>query len=405
MIFNPSLNKKVAIFPYTSMVRLAESNPGYLPFLNYPYEKIEYPYFDYISESFIGEIEEQSSDESNYFFGYCANLKVNEIVYYKDIDTFTYSNFFSAPANDALKTEGSITIPAVLPFIEGTQQSKFQEAVWRIGAFPFVPFMIYTDITPLNIGGPVFASKWSISVSEGSPINVSMSFTGGTSVRPPLPGTIDSGDFPFQEGYVAGISTSQADKSSWRHNSFYDCLFGVSFVEDVPIYESAVSSTIWYQNQNEIQISKMTLDIEQDIKLIYTSNDGDLKNISDGPKYAALKKRSVRGSIELKSSTNLSIIYSNPGAKIQQLIMFFGGPFYFPMRNVTINFFDSNLDASSKTWTNNISFTAYTSFGSSNQDSDAQLLPGAKWHNYNPFSLDPLTLSSEILGTLKTDEI
>lgn len=363
IIFNPSTYKKIAIYLYNGESFFWE-NGSYIPFLNISDKSVAVwtPSYDYFQSVTAQSIESEAGEESggsNYIFGLCDSFNINGIQYYKPVQTFTYGSFITQPQNNVLKTAGTIVVPIVLPYSVNEIFSPFLEAIWRISVYQFVPFMFYTDIYPVNIGGPLFMSSFNISVDKETPVNITMSFSGGTKIRPPAPGTIDAGNFPFPEDYDP-LSVTDEFTPVYRLAKVYDCLFDFPIptpATQVGIYTSYQARTQWYSSLGRLHIKSMSLKIEQELDEKFTGNDGINKNISDGMKYIAMKQRTVTGSVVFENSSDLLYAYKNPDERIQELVMYFGGPFYYPMKNVSINLFSVEAHADG-TYTHQMEFTA-----------------------------------------------
>lgn len=365
ILYRPSSNNKTAIFLYKNNL-FFENNFSYIPFLNHQEVYVKVPSFDYLLSDSVASMNAEILDTSNFIFGAVKSLKINGIDYYSPVDTFTYSDFISTPMNNVLKTSGSFLSPGLLPFVEGNQISMFQEVLWRLAVYPFLPFFLYTDMAPSNIGGPLFIKTFNISVEDKSGVDIQVDFEGGVSVKSPDPGSIDSEEFPFTDTYYSEIATSPLDRInesfSHRVTKIYDCLFGIpidlSVTTSVGIYTSYYNQRYWYSNQNNVNITSMKLSINQELKLTWTSNDGIYKNIIDGIRCVSMRKRTVSGNIKFIASTDLTFVFSKPKQRIQELVMYFGGPFYFPMKNVNINIFSASLNAETGYYEHELSFFA-----------------------------------------------
>jgi hypothetical protein len=412
-IFNPSVLKKIAIAPYLNQL-FYDQSASLLPFLNatvdHFYAKTPAPFVDCINGQQIADFQIHASNQDNYIFGVCENFSINSIPYYKSIKTFTYSDFFAQPQNNVLITEGNIKIPMVFPYTTESVFAKFLESIWRIAIYPFVPFTLYTDMSPVNLGGPLFSKKFLITVDESSPVSMGLDFIGGTAILPPSPGSIDANNFPFTDNYVAGISTDGITYNatfSYRTAKAYDCLFGIPVPIDIDsivgIYSGYNASSGWYSNQTDTNIISMSLSIDQEIVLVFTGNDGVFKNIADSVKYISMKHRTVSGNIKFISSINLEHIYKNPKDKIQELILYFGGPFYFPMKNVTIDFFSSELQPQNGSFLHDIKFIARLQAPTIEDDVDINLNP-TPWYQLNEFDISYLGLYEPITGAIYVDQ-
>mgnify|MGYP003552278996 FL=1 len=407
IIFNPSTAKKIAIFPYTQNALFFTETGSYIPFLNVDKIKVLTPSFDFLLNTQRPDMETSAADGDNYFFGAANNLNIDGIEYYKPLNTFTYSPFISTPQNNVLKTSGNLSTLCVLPYNEQNSFSKFQESLWRISVYPFIPFFLYTDVSPTNIGGPLFSKNFSISVDSSSAVKIDLSFEGGTSIKTPDPGTIDSYTFPFSDTYtpgigVTGIGTDNQDILqdqifSYRAAKIFDCIFGFPTTAfSTGIYTSYAAAPGWRSNQNYVKITEMKLNIIQNLTITYTANDGETKNIINGIKCIAMSERTVEGSIQFIASSDLSYIYSTPNARIQEMVMYFGGPYYYPMKNVSIQPTSSiSINPQNGSYIHSIKFIALLQ-PSPSKETD--------WFKLNQFDISYEGILRPITGSLYVDE-
>jgi hypothetical protein len=363
----------------------------------------------------INLLETQSNEPGYYYFGFVKKLSHEKIDLFKAVETFNYSFFTSTIQNNVLKTTGSMAVPVLLPFIEKENHSVFMSAIWRVSAFTFVPFFIYTDLSPINIGGPLFMQSLRLSVSESSDVNCEFQFTGGALIPKSITGFSSSlpnsyipqsvDDTPYDN-----MPTLKQNNNTYRSAKIYDCLLAIT-----PNLQNAVGTgaTNLYTNNapliswmsgQDFQIIEMSLNINQDIHIDYTANDGVLKNVLDGPAYISLKNRKVSGHITFISAKNLSVIYNfNLGSIYSQtenynpqnatsMLMYFGGPFYYPMKNVVFQQFNVELNAAEATYKHTIEFFALL-----------QPTKETDYYKQNIFDLDFNTIFEDpIDGTLKT---
>jgi hypothetical protein len=345
-LFNPGSLQQVAICLYNKS-DFFQQNFSQIPFLNLMGSRtqVSAASFDFTASPTLKNIKTFASDPKNYIFGACENFKIEKIPYYKPVSTFTYSDFIAQPTSNTLKTAGSISVPVVLPFNKNVAFSKFLECLWRISIYTFSPFFFYTSVKPINLGGPLFAKNFNISVNENSPVKINMSFEGGTytivSAQKTFPPQNINTIFPFPANYQPGD-----ENFTYRTAKNYDCFFLIpnnkSLFSTDDIYNSYSNQEGFFSNQNSINIMSMSLSVDQKLEIVHTAVDGISKNIYNGPKHIGLKKRSVTGSVTFSSTTDLTLMYS--GNKIQQFVMYFGGPFYYPMNNVNVQQFEMTLN-------------------------------------------------------------
>jgi hypothetical protein len=381
MIFNPSSLKRFSIALYTSEL-FFEQTIQYLPFLNvglggisYETVSINTPIYDFFNIEYSAFAKDMfyttSSNPSQYYRGFIQSLTIDQIDLYKSVDTFNYSNFISQPQNDKIITKGTLSIPVVLPYLSSGEvsvnsinyNSLFLEQIWKLSVYMFVPFFINTDLYPQNIGGPLFVTDFEISIAENSPATISLNFLGGSNV--PELSNLTSPPYPYQDNLtllnVAGNYGFGQTAPVFRTAQNYDCLLSINVNDKI----SSTNSTIIYSSYNNyvspiivdgINISYMNLKIEYKTKQTFTANDGITKFLSDGIKYFSIDKRRVYGSIIFVASQNLNDYFISQ--KISSLMLYFGGPFYYPMNNVSIQVFKAELNADKSTFTHTVDFIA-----------------------------------------------
>ena len=395
-LFNPGSLQKIAICIYNKL-DFYQQNFSQIPLLNFnsginPPLPLAAASYDFIASPTVGNFQSFASNPANYYFGGCESFNIDKIEYYRAVPTFTYSDFISLPTGNTLKTKGSIAVPVVLPYNGSVSFSKFLECLWRISVYTFSPFFFYTNVNPINLGGPLFSNNFEISVSDNSPVKISMGFEGGTvsesnNVLPFTPDYINN-IFPFPINYNPANTTF-----TYRHAKVYDCFFLIpnptetSLTDTSQIYQLYNNQVGFFSGQNNVNITSMSLSIVQELEMTFTANDGVSKNIIDGPKHIGLKKRKVKGSVTFMSTTDLSFMYS--GDRIQQFVMYFGGPFYYPMNNVNVQQFDVKIIASD--FKHTIEFIA--------------LLQISDFHDYylqNEFDISPSHFTDPITGTVYT---
>jgi hypothetical protein len=390
IIFNPSSSRRVAISLYNNE-NFYLKNFDYIPFLNVYRKTIPSntvkkftPSLDFFNSDLQVALKLAAVTLENYNFGLIKSLKINDIKFFEPVETYTWSKFITSPQNNVLKTEGNLSLSVILPYDAESPNSKFLQQIWRLGVYWFVPFFLSTDVYPQNIGGPLFVKKFSISASDS--VSIDLSFVGGTAYNLENNFYQNKNWIDFKNyysldeiattgvGFTApelGINSTYSEfRSVFRVAKNYDCLiiiesfsFKKSSNSNIPaefigvstFYEqySSPAQTIVFQGNN---IYNMTLDIDNDLELKYTANDGVTKNILNGARYISLKKRSVTGTIEFIASQNLQNCF---GVGVNKsLVLYFGGPFYFPMKNVTFQVFSLDVSADADSYIHKVGFTA-----------------------------------------------
>jgi hypothetical protein len=380
IIFNPSSSRRVAISLYNKE-NFYRENFEYIPFLNVyratiPANTVKKftPSLDFFNTSLQGDLKQAAETLENYNFGLIKSLKINDIKFFEPVETYTWSKFITSPQNNVLKTEGNLSLSVILPYDADSPNSKFLQQIWRLGVYWFVPFFLSTDVYPQNIGGPLFVKKFSISASDS--VSIDLSFVGGTAYNLvnnfyQNKNWIDFKNYYSLDELGIGTNTTYSEfRSVFRVAKNYDCLI---ILKSLPFKKSSnsntpsqvVGATTFYESYNPqaqsvvVQgnnIYNMTLDIDSDLELKYTANDGVTKNIINGARYISLKKRSVSGTIEFIASQNLQK-YFGVGVN-QSLVLYFGGPFYFPMKNFSFQVFGLEVSADADSYIHKVGFTA-----------------------------------------------
>jgi len=407
IIFNASSLKRVAISLYNKE-NFYRENFEFIPFLNVfratiPANTVKKftPSFDFFNEALQGDLELTATIDFNYDFGLVQKLDINGINFFDSVDTYTWSKFISSPQNNVLKTSGSLSIPVILPFSPDSPNSKFLQQIWRLGVYWFVPFFLSTDVYPQNIGGPLFVKKFSISITDS--VNINLEFLGGSAYGSPKNLYENKNWIDFKNYYdkdivaTAGVGFENANagigtqisqlRSVFRTAKNYDCLLVLEQMvfEDTNSNDSVelVSATSFYEKYNDksqsmiIQgnnIYGMSLNIANELEEKYTANDGITKNIVDGMRYISLKSRKISGSIDFIATKNLQKWFETGTNK--SLTMYFGGPFYFPMNNVSFQVFSLDISADQASYIHKVEFTALL-----------QQSPYQKYYDQNEFNI------------------
>jgi len=355
MIINPASLRKVSIALFKEQ-SFYDRNISYVPFLNlYNTQitpnrvKVMVPYFDFFAKTNHQVMLNFASKKQNYNFGLIESLTIDDIDLFKPVDTYTYSKFLTSTQNETIKTKGNMKIPVILPYAVSEPNSLFLEAIWRLAVYNFVPFFLNTDVSPKNLGGPLFMNEFSIRLNDGA-IDCNIGFEGGVRVKPPN---------VYGDSNLIGTGA----RSIYRTARNIDSLVTIDVNGDLPTVGinsnkilSGYSATTQSLVIQGINISDMSLNIRNDLKSQFTANDGITKKVTDGPKSIAYASRTVDGELTFISSTDLTTYFS--AGQNKSLTMYFGGPFYFPMKNVAIQSFSLTLSADTGYFVHKIKFIA-----------------------------------------------
>ncbi len=360
VIINPTTAKKIAIAIHNEE-NFYQQNYDFIPFLNIydnqtPRNLVKRftPSLDLFNKSLYGDLFTTSQTRTNYYYGMIKDLSINPIPFYKSVDTFTWSKYIASPQNNVLMTEGTMNLMVLIPFQQGLPNSKFLQQIWRLAVYWFVPFFISADVYPQNIGGPLFVNKFTITARDS--VDISLSFKGGSSYEtPPFENLISPYDKDLDE--IGVVPANEQLRGVFRTAKNYDCFFVLAEAESLQqgIYTSynIQKEDLFVQGN---RILDMSLTVDNNLETIFTANNGFAKNLVDGMRYISLKNRKVSGELKFLAAENLQRYFSV--SKNRTLILFFGGPFYFPMKNVFFDAFDLKINADESSYTHTIKFTA-----------------------------------------------
>jgi len=350
IIVNPGSLHRVAIAVY-SKTSFYDQQTSKVPFLNFEQKEnadantINVPYIDIHDLIRNSNLQQFGADGENYIFGLVKNLKINPIIINQAVNTNTYSNFITQIKSDNYFTGGKLNIPVLITNQNYTSDlENFYNQIWKLGVLYFLPFYIYTDISPTNLGGPLFVTEYKISVSDNGPVEIDINFTGGLKYIPP-----DYIEPPVFQG-------------EYRTAKSYDCLVVPTPDPSAQVTNPYVSlaNQVSYLNSNVFYLKSASLTIDNKISKRFTANTlNSSQQISDGVKYIALSKRTVKGTISFLASVDLLLIYSDPGVLIQSLTLYFSGPFIFQMDNLYINFFGSEVSGDGDSFVHTLDFEAF----------------------------------------------
>jgi len=352
IIVNPGSLHRVAIAVYSN-TSFYNQQTSRVPFLNFEQKEnadantINVPYIDIHDLIRNSNLQQFGADGENYIFGLVKNLNINPIIINQAVNTNTYSNFITQIKSDNYFTGGKLNIPVHIGISSQNYTSdleNFYNQIWKLGVLYFLPFYIYTDISPTNLGGPLFVTEYKISVSDNGPVEIDINFTGGLKYIPP-----DYIEPPVFQG-------------EYRTAKSYDCLVVPTPDPSAQVTNPYVSlaNQVSYLNSNVFYLKSASLTIDNKISKRFTANTlNSSQQISDGVKYIALSKRTVKGTISFLASVDLLLIYSDPGVLIQSLTLYFSGPFIFQMDNLYINFFGSEVSGDGDSFVHTLDFEAF----------------------------------------------
>lgn len=355
MIVNPASLKRISIAMH-NLPSFFENSKTIMPFLyeiagNIP---VNVPCLDMYDDAAYYELLYTAGFSDNYYMGMIESMNINGIDLYGAVNTFTYSKFLSLPLNNKIMTEGSLSVPVLFPYDGNEFNSYFLEILWRLSVYPFVPFFLNSDMYPQNIGGPLFVKSFKIGSGDGKPTMINIEFTGGSYITPPNP-YADNG----LSTYLTGYGTTEGWRTVYRGAMNYDSLISMTLNTEI---DTSVGINSAYGNLasalvvSGLNIKDINLTVDQEIHKVYTANDKIFKFLGEGVKYISMKSRKVQGSISFVSSSDLTSYFLS--GKNKEMVMFFGGPFYYPMKNVSIQVFSSTLAGDGVSFMNEVKFLA-----------------------------------------------
>jgi len=153
--------------------------------------------------------------------------------------------------------------------------------------------------------GPLLPSKIGFSCDEGNSVQVRIGLQG---VR------------YRQNSQELPVLAPEQYEDVYRSANFLDCYCNIG--------SNRVSSIF---SAIDARIVSMSLDINQEYEFVFPAQNKDTAASSDnvGARYAGLNSREVSGKIQILAKDPRMDPMKNP-----ELTMYFGGPFYFKMRNI-----------------------------------------------------------------------
>ena len=236
------------------------------------------------------------------------------------------------------------------------EQEPAENTIYKAAIVPLFPLFFASSNSAHLSYGPVFMESFNISV-EGknslSDVNITCSFLGGKTLISPEIIPITKPDIEDDERTIEFNSFEPydiQDYKNYRTANMSDCL--ISFFEPEKRIHSELKKEL-FNSLNKITQSKdtsktnyvfttktntnkivsMSLNVSQTIGLTHTNPILDEGTYTDviGPKFAALDKRSVTGSVTIFNAKLEDYLDQYPTSS---LTMYFGGNFLFHMRNV-----------------------------------------------------------------------
>ena len=258
---------------------------------------------------------------------------------FQPVPTSYTSVQFNVPHYQEQKFSGSFnTNPFITIDTENPETLNAEKILYAASIIPGYPVMTASSISNHKSYGPVFFQNISYSVSGQeslSPVNIECSFLGGKvlidpnlSIRKPDIQIFE----PITDIYQNNNDESNFNYLPYRKANIIDCMISFSTVKNKEELHSGLIKRIDYTSEPALKLTKMSLNITQNIELIFTTPQDSLLNYYGdkiGPKYVEISNRKVTGSITFYS-TEREIYLNNTGS----LTMYFGNDFFFPFDDV-----------------------------------------------------------------------
>jgi len=309
-------------------------------------------------------MDDRATHSSGYFFYkrfsynnykplYCSNFSDNagqEI--YVPIQNFSGLAALNHPKFDNYKYTGSFAFNPIISTRINHQQAA-ENIIYRASYIPLYPLILCSSIPTHKSFGPAFLSSFNIKVDgmdKLGDVEIDCSLVGGRSViSPDNVVTYRPNLDPFNQ-YIKMKSLNESDNQNitnesnnfadkYRAINLSDCAFYQGLFTGKNAYNdfgNAVQNSYSSNNMPRYKIVSMSLSIQQSVDLAFTypgySKDTSLIEFADvaGPRFASLGSRRVTGSIRLFSPQNYSFITTNASS----LTLYFGGVFFYSMKNV-----------------------------------------------------------------------
>lgn len=192
-------------------------------------------------------------------------------------------------------------LPGVMPYETAPPTWEAEYALYYMAVYPSYPLLV-TNTIPINnkYCGPLFLKSMNLSCNDNGKSNISVSLEGSKYFIYDK-STVESNDYEYGDLF--------------RSANFADCFCLLN------TYASLIPSF------SNIRVIGMSLNITQNFKYTFPCHTSGTDD--KGARFIGLQDRKVTGTVSVLAPdeyTDLSVY--------QQIIMYFGGPFYFPMYNV-----------------------------------------------------------------------
>lgn len=260
---------------------------------------------------------------------------------------FSFSPLININVNNVIQSIFSSSFQGLNQFVN--DQAAAELVMYFASKIPLYPLMVCSSINSHYSFGPVFLSSMNINVGgKGSLglVNIDCSFTGGKAIISPEIDLFKKRRPSFEPVVYNSMNDLQGNEIPENATNFGNS--GINFdyhryrsasLLDVIVYKEYFPNfqdLIIEAQKPQITVPKekiinVSLNISQTIDLDYTIPRYDDIEFNDsfGPRFASLRKRTVSGSITYYGFTEREKMPRTSG-----LTLYFGGPFYYPMKNV-----------------------------------------------------------------------
>lgn len=301
---------------------------------------------------------------------------------YQGVPTIHPVTVFSQPTASQWATRGSLRFHPLLPLSQdsidaskandaianaptptydnstlASDHAMAEQLIYQATLFPFQPFLLGHSLTATYTYGPVFFTSIQFSASgQGSLgiVDVSAEFMGGRAVRSPQLAV--STNMAVQPPSVVSGGSSSRDMI-FRAATFGDCQWASGVYSTLDDLREEALGRDLAEITPETRLVGITLSITQNVELSFPAPTGSRRQ-EHGPRFAGLSGREVTGQFTFFSREDQLSFQTG-----QELTLYFGGPFLFPMPFVDWQAPTTTLDAESGGWVHVQKFRARASGG------------------------------------------
>jgi hypothetical protein len=191
-----------------------------------------------------------------------------------------------------------------------------ESLIWQASVFPLYPLLLGGTIREHRHYGPVFITKIVFSSSGQKAlgeVDINIKLEGSKIFTSPF----FANDLNYASVYERG----------YRKSKFSDCLLLSEAVDNTSSLAEKAPNSWTIDVAKDVRIVEIGLDIEQKIEFIFPCSS--MRSDSKGPRFASLTSRTVNGHVVFYSKEQYIDI-----PEVNELTLYFGGPFLFSMPNI-----------------------------------------------------------------------